>query len=74
MDWTEDAKRSTIVFDAVAVGFQEGSQFTVAKDGGLIVSVSDEQAVDSYNLSFTCTHMMTKEQAVKLRDWLAFNI
>jgi hypothetical protein len=71
-DWTEDEKRRTILFEPKHA-FEEGSQFTVDGDK-LIVSVSDEQAVDSYNQSFTCTHTMTREQAVKLRDWLAYNI
>jgi hypothetical protein len=50
--------------------FQEGAVFARTKDGSVVVCVSEEQAVDSYNQSFTCNMTMTPEQAVQLRNWL----
>jgi len=39
-------------------------------DGRLSISVSQEQAVDSYNQMFSCTTILTREDAMRLRDWL----
>lgn len=50
--------------------FEEGSTFVINKDGGMEVSVAEEQAVDSYNQSFTCHATLSKENAIRLRDWL----
>lgn len=49
--------------------FEEGADFELAGDG-IVVSVSEEKAVDSYNQSFTCSLTMNRAQAVQLRDWL----
>ena len=70
-EWTEDAGRRTVIFHPKldGWGFEEGAQFSVDGDG-IIVSVSEEQAVDSYNQSFECNMTMTRRQAEKLRDWL----
>lgn len=61
----------TIIFEPTldGHGFEEGGWFKL-HNGGLIVSVAQEQAVDSYNQSFECSLTMTREQAVQLRDWL----
>lgn len=40
------------------------------EDGSLSVSVSEEQAVDSYNSYFDCTITLPRAQAEKLRDML----
>ena len=41
------------------------------RDGdGLVVSVAEEKAVDSYNESFECDLHMTRKQVEQLRDWL----
>ena len=50
--------------------FEEGVIFAVLNDGGVAINVTEEQAVDSYNDSFTCTASLTVDQAVELRDWL----
>ena len=42
----------------------------VGDDDGIIVSVAEEKAVDSYNATFTCSLTMTLEQTIQLRDWL----
>jgi len=44
--------------------------FYANRDGGLTVSVSDEQAVDSYNTTFECTFYLSADQAQQLRDLL----
>lgn len=49
--------------------FEEGAVFSKYPTG-IIVSVSQEKAVDSYNQSFECDLTMTDEQAIQLRDWL----
>ena len=66
----------TISFDPYDTSFsglnygEEGATFTLDARGLLIVSVSEEKAVDSYNESFECTLTMTPSQVVLLRDWL----
>lgn len=40
------------------------------KGNFVAVSVSDEQAVDSYNSTFTCTFHLSEEQAAQVRDFL----
>ncbi len=62
-------REETIIFEP-SFSFEEGCQFTRDKSGLLIVSVAEEQAVDSYNQSFECTAHLTPDQAVQLRDWL----
>ena len=59
---------SVIRFEA-SQSFEEGATF--ARDGdGLVVSVAEEKAVDSYNESFECDLHMTRKQVEQLRDWL----
>jgi hypothetical protein len=50
--------------------FEEGATFAALDNGGLLVSVSEEKAVDSYNASFECNMTMTPMQVRQLRDWL----
>lgn len=59
---------NTIKFEP-SQSFEEGATFT-RSGSGIIVSVSEEKAVDSYNSSFECSLTMTREQAIELRDWL----
>ena len=40
----------------------------------LTVVVSEEQAVDSWNRTFTCSFDMNREQAILLRDFLIRNL
>jgi len=54
--------------------FEEGATFAFDQRGHLLVSVSEEKAVDSYNQSFECTLTMTPEQAIQLRDWLVVQL
>lgn len=51
--------------------FEHGASFVWndAKNH-LYISVSEEQAVDSYNQMFECTLTADIEQAKQLRDWL----
>lgn len=42
----------------------------VGKDGSMMISVTDEQAVDSYNRSFTCTCKLTQPQVAMLMAFL----
>jgi hypothetical protein len=67
------SRKDTIHFEA-ADGLEDGSTFAFQRDGRLAVSVAEEQAVDSYNSMFTCTHHLTRDQAVKLRDFLIANL
>lgn len=53
---------------------EEGATFVLNKEGWLLVSVSEEKAMDSYNSSFECTLTMTPSQAAQLRDWLNAHI
>lgn len=41
------------------------------KDGGIIIAVSEEQAVDSYNSMFECVAYLPEADAIRLRDYLA---
>lgn len=41
---------------------------------GISVSVSDEQAIGSYNEDIECDFHLSKEQAIELRDWLIINL
>jgi hypothetical protein len=54
--------------------FEEGATFVALENGGMSIAVAEEQAVDSYNQSFTCHATLNQEQAVKLRDWLINNL
>jgi hypothetical protein len=49
--------------------FEEGASF-VKTNQGIMISVAEEKAVDSYNASFECTLTATHDQAIQLRDWL----
>lgn len=45
----------------------DGAEIVVAvSDKGVSLSVSEEQAVDSYNQTFTCTMNLSPEEAEKL--------
>ena len=48
---------------------EDGVEFTSSEEG-LVIAVTDEQAVDSYNATFTCDWLLTPERARALRDWL----
>lgn len=50
--------------------YEDGATFTIGESGGVVVCVSEEKAVDSYNQWFECTLTMTPEQSIQLRDWL----
>lgn len=41
-----------------------------ATEAGVCISVSDEKAVDSYNETFECAFVMTRKDAIALRDYL----
>jgi hypothetical protein len=43
----------------------------VAKPDSVLISVSEEQAVDSYNETFTCSINIPKEKAQELIQFLA---
>lgn len=45
----------------------------LAKSGELCVSVSEEQAVDSYNSTFECSFNMSTKETAALRDYLNRN-
>ena len=66
------SKRDSIFFDPQegAGADAEGASFVKTAEGRLVVVVSEEKAVDSYNESFECCLDMTAEQAAELRDWL----
>lgn len=55
-----------------STSFEEGADFVLCGDG-IVMSVAEEKAVDSYNHSFECSLTMTKEQAIQLRNWLNFH-
>ena len=38
--------------------------------GGLSVGVSEEKAMDSYNVEFECHAFLTRDDAIRLRDYL----
>ena len=42
----------------------------VSGDQGVTVSVSEEQAMDSYNRTFTCQYVLTQDEAFALWVWL----
>jgi hypothetical protein len=52
--------------------FEEGADI-VKRSEGIIITVAEEKAVDSYNASFECSLTMTDEQAMELRDWLIYH-
>lgn len=53
--------------------FEEGLTASLNKrcTNPVCISVTEEQAVDSYNCSFTCSMHLTVEQVKQLRDWLS---
>lgn len=58
-----------------AIQFESSEMFedgcTVSfENSKLVISVAEEQAVDSYNQMFTCSAHLTNNNAVQLRDWL----
>lgn len=61
-------KNKVLVLEAT--DSDEESASFVWDDQALIISVTEEQAVDSYNAEFECTLTATPEQARQLRDWL----
>ena len=58
--------------DAYRYEKHSDNEITVVKtnDGGVEVSVSAEQAVDSYNSIFECAIKLPVDDARRLRDWL----
>ena len=51
------------------------NQLTAAiSEKQVIISVSQEKAVDSYNTVFECSIDLDVYNAIKLRDWLIENI
>ena len=51
--------------------WEDQANFVWSEKGNeLIISVAEEQAMDSYNVSITCKLTATKDQAIRLRDWL----
>lgn len=48
----------------------DGSTYVIRPDGRMSISVSQEQAVDCHNQMFECTTILTRDDAIKLRDWL----
>jgi len=64
----------TRIFFEPSYSSEEGVVFAINEAGGVTVNVSEEKAMDSYNLSFTCTMSMTREQTIKLKEWLAEHI
>ena len=38
--------------------------------GGIVISVANEQAVDSYNAMFECDISLDRKTAIQFRDWL----
>jgi hypothetical protein len=48
----------------------DGELEAVAGDHCVTISVTDEQAVDSYNQTFTCEALLPRPEAERLRDWL----
>ena len=66
-----------------ASSLEDGATFAITDGNGyqifdrdkrtgkhVVVAVSQEQAVDSYNYTFECTTHLNQKQAVELRDWL----
>ncbi len=62
--------RERALFFETEESFEEGVEFYVRADGRLSVEVAQEKAVDSHNQSFTCWGTLSREQAIRLRDWL----
>ncbi len=48
----------------------DGNAEVVIHDDGLVLSVTQEQAVDSYNSTFTCSAKVSLETAAELHAWL----
>lgn len=48
---------------------EEGATFTRQGDN-IVIAIGEEQAVDSYCESFTCSYTMDRAHAERLRDWL----
>jgi hypothetical protein len=66
----ERAKRDKRLSLESTQSFEEGAVFSMAPDGHLCVAVTDDQAVDSYNHTFTCHAHLSRKQARTLQDWL----
>lgn len=50
--------------------FEVGELTVTSSDNGVLVAVEQEQAVDSYNKSFTCQCLLSRHDAEGLRDFL----
>ena len=50
--------------------YENGELEAVAGEQGVTISVTQEQAVDSYNSSLTCEAVLPRSDAERLRDWL----
>lgn len=69
MNRAPNETNTRIVFET-SYAVDEGVVFATDEAGGVTVNVSEEQAVDSYNDSFTCTATLTHEQTAELLKWL----
>lgn len=67
--WEDEA---TFVFSDEQLPDEDRDIFPTNK-GGLIISVSEEHAVDSYNSMFECTIHLTPEQTETLLTWMLQN-
>ena len=48
----------------------EYAEFAALRNGGILIAVTEEKAMDSYNQEFECKLYASAEQATALRDWL----
>jgi hypothetical protein len=57
---------------SVVSGWDAGNEFAIIghTDGSLLISVTEEQAVDSYNRTFTCALLLPPAAAKHLREWM----
>ena len=60
---------NSIIFESEDC-WEDCATFVFKDDGGLIISVSQEQAVDTRNEMFECTINLSKEQTIELKTWL----
>jgi hypothetical protein len=67
------AKNDNRLVLSAEIYFEDEATF-VFEDGKLIVSVSEEKAMDSYNEMFECSLHLTAEQTKTLAGWLASKV
>lgn len=48
----------------------EGVTVYANQAGGIVISVVEEQAIDSYNVDVTCNAYLSREDAIELAAWL----